>query len=63
MESLSRQELIYAARALRVEASLTEAKAQDPKYGTAQATFARSAESLRTLADKFDRVAKAMRQG
>lgn len=61
METFTRQELIYIARALRVEAGVNDDKAKDPKYGTAQHNFSSAAEALRKLAEKAERIGKLMR--
>lgn len=61
METLTSQDLIYAAHALRVSAGVNDAKAKDPKHGSCQHVFESSAESQRKLADKFERVAERMK--
>lgn len=57
MDTFTRQELVYIARALRLEAASNEREAQDPKYGTAQHIFETSAKALRALAEKADMMA------
>jgi hypothetical protein len=60
-ERLTRQDLIYAAQALRVAARVSEKKSQDPTFSSSGEIFARAAESQDALAAKFDRIAKTMR--
>lgn len=61
MEKFTRQELIYIARSLRLEAAANEKEAEDPKYGTADHNWTSAAKALRELADKADRLAKLAR--
>ena len=59
--TLTRQDLIYAAAALRQAARLAERQAADPSFTSMRATFERSAREHDTLAAKFDRIAKHMK--
>src|SRR5438445_6906891 len=58
--TLSAQDLIYAATALRVEARRAEAQAADPQYISSRQVFERSARIAGALAAKFDAIAKAV---
>ena len=60
METLTRQELIYAAHALRVDAAQAEAQAKDPKFLSSRDIFLEAANSKRLLSAKCERIAKSM---
>lgn len=60
MDTLSRQDLIYAARALRVAALVDEKKAEEPVFFSSRDIFKNAAQAQRALADKFERVAGQM---
>lgn len=60
MDTLSRQDLIYAARALRVAALVDERKAEEPVFFSSRDIFKNAAQAQRDLADKFERVAGQM---
>lgn len=59
MERLTKQDLIFAAHALRVSASVSEKRAEKPAFFSSRDIFLRAAKDQRELADKFDRVALA----
>lgn len=58
---LSSQDLIYAATALRVEAHLTEQRAQEPRYGSTCRVFKEAAAHKRELAERVQRIAEMVR--
>jgi hypothetical protein len=60
MEDLTSQDLIYAAHALRVAASLDEKKATEDVFFSSREIFLKAAQSQRKLADKLTRVAERM---
>lgn len=60
MDALTRQDLIYAAHALRVSAGQSEQRCNDPVFMSSHEIFRNAAKSQRELADKFERVAKRM---
>jgi len=60
-ERLTRQDLIYAATALRQSARLAEKQSKDPGLTSMRLTFARLAETRDALAAKFDRIAGQMK--
>jgi hypothetical protein len=51
-EHLTRQDLIYIARALRVAAGVDDAKAADREFISSKTVFQKSAREQRTLAEK-----------
>jgi hypothetical protein len=57
-EQLTRQDLIYIARALRVAAGVDDAKAADGEFISSRPAFERSASEHRALAEKVERIAK-----
>jgi hypothetical protein len=57
-EHLTRQDLIYIARALRVAAGVDDAKAADGEFISSKTVFQKSAREQRTLAEKAERIAK-----
>lgn len=59
MERLTRQDLIYAAHALRIAANASEEQAKRPLPSSSKAVFESSAQSQRELAEKFERIAKS----
>ena len=59
-DTLSAQDVIYAASALRGEASRAEATAHDPAYQSSARAFEHAAETYRALATKFDRIANRL---
>lgn len=58
---LNRQDLLYAATALRAEAARGDQAAADPKYGSTRELFRESAARTRELAEKFNQVAAEIR--
>lgn len=58
MEALTKQDLIFAAHALRVSAGVSEKEAENPAFFSSRDIFLGAAKSQRELAQKFDRVAK-----
>jgi len=61
MEQLTRQDLIYIARALRVAAGVDDAKAADGEFISSKPLFQKSAGEQRARAEKVERIAKRMR--
>jgi hypothetical protein len=59
-ERTTRQDLIYAATALRQSARIAEKRAQDPTFHSSRTIFEHQAESEDALAAKLDRIAKRM---
>jgi hypothetical protein len=59
-EQLTRRDLIYIARALRVAAGVDDAKATEGKFVSSRTVFEGSASEQRALADKVERIAKRM---
>jgi hypothetical protein len=59
-ERLTRQDLIYIARALRVAAGVGDAKAADGEFMSSRAVVEKSAGEPRALAEKVERIAKRM---
>jgi hypothetical protein len=57
-EHLTRQDLIYIARALRVAAGVDDAKAADGEFISSKTVFQKSAREQRTLAEKVKLIAK-----
>jgi hypothetical protein len=57
-EQLTRQDLIYIARALRVAAGVDDAKAADGEFISSKPVFEKSAREQRALAEKVERIAK-----
>lgn len=62
IEEITAQELVYAARACRVEASQDREKATRPAFFSSKVIYEDAAASLDELAGKFDRIAKEMRK-
>ncbi len=62
---LSAQDLRYAATALRIEASITEHRADQPEYGSTRSLFRAASSFKRDLAARLERVAEmvAAREG
>jgi hypothetical protein len=60
-ERLTRQELIYIARALRVAAGVDDTKAQDGEFISSRSIFEKAASEQRDLAAKVERIAKRTR--
>lgn len=58
MEKLTKQDLIFAAHALRVSATVSEQQAENPAFFSSRDIFLGAAKSQRELAQKFERVAK-----
>lgn len=61
MEKLTKQDLKFAAHALRISAGVSEGRAEDPAFFSSRDIFARAAKDQRALAEKFERVAKVTR--
>lgn len=58
METLTKQDLIFAAHALRVSAGVSEKQAENPAFFSSRDIFLQAAKDQRELAQKFDQVAK-----
>lgn len=58
MEKLTKQDLVFAAHALRVSAGVSEERGKNPAAFSSRDIFLRAAKDQRELAEKFDRVAK-----
>lgn len=58
MEKLTKQDLIFAAHALRVSANVSQQQAENPAFFSSRDIFLGAARSQRELAEKFERVAK-----
>lgn len=61
-ERLTRQDLIYAATALRQAARISERQAGDPTFHSCRETFRHAMQVKDELAAKFDRIAQRMRE-
>jgi hypothetical protein len=61
MESFTKQELLDLAQGMRVAANVNEASAKEPKFFSSREIFQKSAQGQRDLADKAQRMAKAMK--
>lgn len=61
MESFTKQELTYVAHALRISAGMSESRAQDPAFFSSREIFVKAAKEQRDLAQKAERMAKAMK--
>ena len=59
-ERLTRQDLIYAATALRQAARISEKQSSDPTFHSSRKTFRHAMQVKDELAAKFDRIAKGM---
>ncbi len=59
--TLSAQDLRYAATALRMEAAVTEQRAEQPEYGSTRRLFSEAAKYKRELAERIERVADSVR--
>lgn len=59
-EELTRQDLIYIARALRIAAGVADAKATEAEFISSRPAFQKSAGEQRALAEKVERIAKRM---
>jgi hypothetical protein len=55
---LSAQDLRYAATALRLEAILTEQRAEQPEYGSTRRLFKDAAAHKKALANRLERIAE-----
>ena len=55
---ISAQDLRYAATALRMEASITAQRADQPEYGSTRSLFRAAASFKRDLAARLERVAE-----
>ena len=58
--TLTAQDLIYAAAALRADARRAERQAADPQYASSRHVFEHAVREDDALAAKFDRIAKAL---
>ena len=58
---LSAQDLRYAATALRMEAAVTDQRAERPEYGSTRRLFSDAAKYKRELAERIERVAEMVR--
>jgi hypothetical protein len=62
MEKLTKQDLAFAAHALRISAAASEKRAETPAFFSSRDIFLRGAREQRELAEKFERIAKRMRE-
>ncbi len=60
MDAITRQDLLYAAAALRQAARAAEKQATDPGFTSIKTVFERAAKEQDELAAKFDRIATTM---
>ena len=58
IERLTKEDLTFAAHALRVSAGVSEERGKDPVFFSSREIFLRGAKDQRELAEKFERIAK-----